>query len=180
MLRQVVLYIACSLDGYIAKADGNIDFLNTAELPGEDYGYAAFLSGIDTVIWGRKTFEKVLSFGIALPHADKKLYVVSRTRSGTHEHAEFHADVVELVKKLKQEPGADIYCDGGAEVVAELLRHGLINRIAVSVIPYMLGGGIRLFAENIPEKRLQFKKSIAFPSGVVQLWYDLPQDNQSG
>lgn len=162
-----------SLDGYIAQKDDNIDFLSVVETPGEDFGYAAFLQEIDTVIWGRKTFDKVLSFGGGVPHTDKKVVVISRSRTGKHEHAEYVADVVELVKRLKAEPGKDIYCDGGAEIVFELLNHQLIDRLIVSVIPHLLGDGIRLFRENNVEQKLQYKKSISFPCGLVQLWYDV-------
>lgn len=166
-----------SLDGYIAKKDDSIDFLSVVETPGEDFGYAAFLQEIDTVIWGRKTFDKVLSFGGGVPHTDKKVVVISRSRTGKHEHAEYVADVVELVKRLKAEPGKDIYCDGGAEIVFELLNHQLIDRLIVSVIPHLLGDGIRLFRENNVEQKLQYKKSISFPCGLVQLWYDVKNDS---
>lgn len=179
MNRKVNLYIAMSLDGYIAGKDDNIDFLSIVETPGEDFGYAAFLQEIDTVIWGRKTFDKVLSFGGGLPHADKKVFVISRSRTGKHEHAEYAADVVELVKRLKTEPGKDIYCDGGAEIVFELLRHQLIDRLIVSVIPHLLGDGVRLFKANNVEQKLRFKKSLTFPSGLVQLWYDVKSDTNT-
>jgi dihydrofolate reductase len=81
--------------------------------------------------------------------------------------------VVELVKSLKEQPGSDIYCDGGAEIVAELLKHRLFDRIIVSVIPHLLGDGIRLFKENNVEQELRFKRNISYPSGLVQLWYDV-------
>ncbi|MCA6364990.1 MAG: dihydrofolate reductase [Bacteroidetes bacterium] len=177
MDRKVNLYIAMSLDGYIAGKDDNIDFLSVVETPGEDFGYAAFLQEIDTVIWGRKTFDKVLSFGGALPHADKSVFVISRSRTGKHEHAEYADDVVQLVKKLKAEPGKDIYCDGGAEIVFELLNHKLIDRLIVSVIPHLLGDGVRLFKANNVEQQLRFKKSLTFPSGLVQLWYDVKSES---
>lgn len=68
MKRKVILFIAMSLDGYIAKEDGNIDFLSIVDTPEEDFGYNSFLQNIDTVIWGRKTFDKVLSFGHNIPY----------------------------------------------------------------------------------------------------------------
>lgn len=173
MSRKLILYIATSLDGYIAKEDGNLDFLSVVETPGEDYGYADFLQGIDTVIWGRKTFDKVLSFGIGVPHKDKKVYVISKERTGNHEHAVYHNDVAGLVQTLKVEKGKNIYCDGGADIVFELLQHRLFDRLIISVIPHLLGGGVRLFKDGVPEQALQLKRSIAYPSGLVQLWYNL-------
>lgn len=173
MERKVALYIAMSLDGYIAKEDGNIDFLSIVETPGEDFGYADFLKGVDTVIWGRKTFDKVLSFGQGVPHKDKAVYVISKTKKGRESHAVFTNDVVTLIKKLKSQKGKDIYCDGGAEIVFELLNHKLLDRMIVSVIPHLAGSGIRLFKNGNLEQHLILKKSVAFPSGLVQLWYDV-------
>jgi dihydrofolate reductase len=173
MNRKLVLYIAMSLDGYIAKHDGNIDFLSIVEKPNEDYGYSEFLQSIDTVIWGRKTLDKVLTFGMGVPHSDKKVYVISKSREGFVEHAEYKADVVGLVKELKQKEGKNIYCDGGAEIVFELMKHKMFDRIIVSVIPHLLGDGVKLFKNQEIETNLEFKKSISFPSGLVQLWYDV-------
>ncbi len=162
-----------SLDGYIAKKDGNIDFLHSVQTPDEDFGYADFLQHIDTVIWGRKTFDKVLTFGIGIPHKDKKVYVISRSRTGSEGHAIYRSDVVALVKELRGQPGQEIYCDGGAEIVFELLKHRLIDRIIISIIPHLLGDGVRLFRDESPEQKIKFKRSITFPSGLVQLWYDV-------
>ncbi|PST82606.1 dihydrofolate reductase [Pedobacter yulinensis] len=178
MERKVMLYIAMSLDGYIAKKDDNIDFLGMVERPGEDYGYAAFKAGIDTVIWGRRTFEKVRSFGAEeMMHPDKKLYVISASRTGTEGHAEYHPDPVSLVMDLQAAEGKDIYCDGGAEVVFALLNARLVDRIIVSVIPHLLGSGIRLFKDGLPEQALRLRQSIAFPSGLTQLWFDVLRDS---
>ena len=73
---------------------------------------------------------------------------------------------------MKKQSGKDIYCDGGGEVVFELLKHALIDRLIISVIPHLLGDGIRLFRSGRREQDLKFKKSISFPSGLVQLWYE--------
>jgi dihydrofolate reductase len=163
-----------SLDGYIAKNDDNIDFLSIVETPNEDFGYADFLKNIDTVIWGRKTFDKVISFGKGVPHKEKKVYVISKSRSGSQEHAEYRNNVVELIKELKQKDAKDIYCDGGGEIVFELLKHSLIDRLIVSIIPHLLGEGIRLFKDGRPEHKIRLKHSIAYhPSGLIQLWYDV-------
>ena len=173
MSRKLYLYIAMSLDGYIAKADDNIDFLSMVETPNEDYGYADFLNNIDTVIWGRRTYDKVLTLSSDFTHKDKKVYVISKSRTGTQDHVTYHSNVAQLVTDLKKQEGKNIYCDGGAEIVFELLRHQLFDRIIVSVIPHLLGDGIRLFKDGRPEQSLQFKQSLSFPSGLVQLWYDV-------
>lgn len=167
-----------SLDGYIAKKDDNIDFLSIVVSANEDFGYADFLKNIDTVIWGRKTFDKVLSFGKGVPHKDKKVYVISRTKKSNEEHVEYSNNLVGLVSTLKESDGQDIYCDGGAEIVFELLNNRLIDRIIVNIIPHLLGDGIRLFKENNIEQQLQFKRSVSYPSGLIQLWYDVKTSNE--
>lgn len=176
MNRKVIMYIAMSLDGYIAKHDGNIDFLSAADTPATDYGYNDFLNNIDTLIWGRKTFDKVLSMVDEVPHQNKRVYVVSRSRTGRHGHVVYHPDVVELVENLKKEEGKHIYCDGGSEIIAELMKHSLIDKMVVSIIPHLLGSGIPLFKEGIPERVLKFKQGNIFPSSLVQLWYDINTD----
>lgn len=166
-----------SLDGYIAKKDDSIDFLSIVNTPNEDFGYADFLQNIDTVIWGRKTFDKVLSFGNGVPHKDKQVFVISKTKTGKVDHAVYHNDPVALVKTLKQQEGKHIYCDGGGEIVFELLNQRLFDRIIVSIIPHLLGDGIKLFKEKNIEQNLQFKRSISYPSGLLQLWYDVKTNN---
>lgn len=173
MSRKLILYIAMSLDGYIAKRDDNIDFLSKVEIPNEDYGYADFLHNIDTVIWGRRTFDKVFSFGKGIPHKDKKVFVISRTRTGNYEHVEFNHNLIGLVRMLKEQEGKDIYCDGGAEIVFQLLHDKLIDQLVVNIIPHILGEGIRLFKDGNTEQDITLKRTISYPSGLVQLWYDV-------
>ena len=171
-MRQVIVYIACSLDGYIAKPDGDINWLSMVEAPPEDYGYAAFIQTVDTIVMGRKTYEKVLSFGIPWPHVGRKCYVLSKTRTGSDENVEFYGgDLGDLVAALRQQEGGHIYCDGGGEVVHSLLQHGLADRYIVSIIPILLGDGIRLFKPGFPEQPLHLISSRAYASGLVQLCY---------
>lgn len=173
MERPVILYIAMSLDGYIAKDEDNLDFLSVVDTPGEDYGYVDFMKNVDTLIWGRKTYDKVRSFGIEFPHSDKKCYVLSRTRTGGDANVEFyHGDVTDLITQLRQQQGKAIYCDGGGQVVAGLLRHALIDQFIISIIPHLVGSGIRLFYDHLPEQSLKLTRSITFSSGLVQLWYE--------
>lgn len=170
-MRKLKLYIAMSLDGYIAKKDDNLDFLSLVERPDEDYGYADFMENIDIVIIGRRTFDKVLSFGQGAPYKDKDVFVISRTKQGKEEHVTYVNNVVELVESLKQKPGKDIYCDGGSEVIKELLDHQLFDDIIISIIPHLLGDGIRLFNEGFIEQDLLFQNTVTYSSGLVQIRY---------
>ncbi len=172
MDRNIILYIGMSLDGYIAKDEDNIDFLSKVDVPGEDYGYEDFEKNVDTVIWGRKTYDKLLSFNIPFPHKDKKCYVLSRSQTGMNEDVEFYrGSLKDLIGRLKREDGKHSYCDGGGEAVFGLLKEKLIDRMVISVIPYLVGKGVRLFKDGRPEQDLELTKSVTYPSGLVQLWY---------
>lgn len=171
--RKLTLYIASSLDGYIAKPDGDIGWLSAVEAPPEDYGYAAFVKTVDTIIMGRKTYEKVLSFGIPWPHKGRKCYVLSKTKTGRDENVEFfNGDPGDLLAQIRKTPGLNIYCDGGADVVHELMQRDLIDQYIISIIPVLLGGGIPLFKPGRPEQNLNLARCETFPTGLVQLHYE--------
>jgi dihydrofolate reductase len=170
--RSVVLYIAMSADGYIAKTDGDLAFLSVVEQPGEDYGYAAFTDTVDTVIMGRKTYEKVLSFGIEFPHKGRACYIMTRTLKGHNDDVTFcDKDIATLITELKAQPGKNIFIDGGAKLVHEMMQKKLIDKYIISVIPYFTGGGIRLFKEGFDEMKLTLSRCQSFASGLVQLEY---------
>lgn len=170
--RKIILYIAMSLDGYISKPNNDLGFLTLVEKEGEDYGYTGFIETVDTVILGRKTYDKVMSMGIGFPHADKDVYVITRTvRKDTGKLKFYTGNLISLIDKLKSEPGKNIYCDGGAETVNELMINDLIDEFIISVIPVFLGSGIRLFKDGRPELNLELVDSKQFVTGLVQLHY---------
>lgn len=173
--RKIIIYVAMSLDGYIAGENDNLDFLSAVEQPGEDYGYSEFLKTVDTVIMGRKTYDKVMSLGIPFPHKEKKCYVLSKTRTGNDDNVEYYSgDIARLIEQLRQSDSevSNIFVDGGAEIDCELMRLDLIDRWIISIIPCFLGSGVRLFKAGIPEQKLGLINSITYSSGLVQLWYD--------
>jgi len=172
-MRKTILFIAMSLDGFIADEDGGIDFLSAVESPGEDYGYSQFISHVDTVIMGRKTYDKVLSFGIDFPHAGKKCYVWSQSRIGKDKNVDYvQGDLTGLLSSIRSTPGKDIFIDGGATLVHALMEKNLIDQYIISVIPVMLGSGIPLFRSGRPAEKLHLIQSLSYPKGLVQLWYD--------
>ena len=172
MNRKVILYIATSLDGYIATKNENLDFLSLVEQEGEDYGYADFIKTVDTVIVGRKSYDKVLSMGFDFPHADKESYIITRTPKPTIGNIQFYTENLEaLILKLKEKDGQNIFVDGGAEIVNLMMNDNLIDVFCVSIIPVLLGDGISLFQDNRPELQLKFVRSETFKSGLVQIWY---------
>lgn len=173
-MRKVKLFIACSADGFIARPDGDISWLSTVESPGEDYGYAAFYETVDTIILGRKTYDKVLSFGIDYPHRQKTTYVITRSQKPTEGSVHFYnGDLTKLIQQLNAVSGKDIFVDGGAEVIHALLKEQLIDEMIISYIPLLLGGGIRLFKEGYAERKLKLLETKSYPSGLVQVKYEV-------
>ena len=172
MPRKLILYIAASLDGYIAKPGDDLSFLSLVERQGEDYGYAAFMAEVDTVILGRRTYDWVVEQVGAFPHADKLSYVLSRQNRPSVGQTHFYkGDLKELVQQLKARPGKHIFCDGGGQTVQALLQDKLIDEIIVSIIPILLGSGIRLFEDKRPEQNLQLLEVKHYDSGLCQLHY---------
>lgn len=173
-MRKISLFIAASLDGYIAKPNDDLSFLKLVEKEGEDYGYKEFTDTIDTLIIGRKTYDYVLK-EIGSSHYDngqRDVYVITRTERPKAGRTTFYSgSLAELVKQLKSENGKNIYCDGGSEIINELLKDDLIDEFIISVIPILLGNGKRLFKEGIPEQKLEFITVKTFDTGLIQLHY---------
>ena len=170
--RKLFLFIAMSLDGFIAKQDGDISFLSQVEKEGEDYGYAKFIESVDTIVLGRKTYDKILSMGIEWPYGSREVYVLTRSLKPDSGSLHFYSgDLSDLILKLKSQKGKHIYCDGGAETVHQLLQEDLIDEVIISIIPHLLGDGIALFKGGLQEKKLQLMGATSFEKGLVQLHY---------
>lgn len=171
MQRKLIVYIACSLDGYIAAPGDDLSFLETVAQEGEDYGYGAFVETVDTIIMGRKTYDWVLKHA-PFSHTDKQVFIVTRTPRASHENIFFYTGRLRpLVEQLKSQTGKHIFCDGGAEVVNALLLENLVDEFIISVIPVLLGKGIHLFKEGRSTQNLSLLSAKSFPSGLVQLHY---------
>jgi dihydrofolate reductase len=173
-MRKLSLFIATSLDGYIAKPNDDLSFLKLVEKEGEDYGYSEFTSTIDTIIIGRKTYDYVLK-EIGASHYDngqRDVYVITRNERPQVGRTTFYTgNLAKLVERLKSEKGKNIYCDGGAEVINELLKHDLVDEFIISIIPVLLGDGIKLFKDGRPEQTLEFITVKTFETGLTQLHY---------
>lgn len=171
-MRKLLLYIATSIDGYIAAPGDNLDFLSSVQVPGEDYGYAEFIKTVDTVIVGRRTYDWVRTHAPDFGHAGKERYIITRTPRPAEDGTHFYSgDLGELVKRLKEADGKHIFCDGGAQVITELLRMDLVDECTLSIVPVLLGEGIRLFADGRPQQNWKLFSAKSFPSGLVQLHY---------
>ena len=173
-MRKLSLFIATSLDGYIAKPNDDLSFLKTVEKEGEDYGYAEFTQTVDIIILGRKTYDYVLK-EIGSSHYDngeRNVYVITRTeRPGAGKTTFYTGNLPELIQRLKSESGKNIYCDGGAEIINELLKNDLVDEFIISIIPVLIGNGTRLFKDGRPEQQLELVNTKTFDTGLTQLHY---------
>lgn len=163
-------FIAASLDGYIARADDGLDWLDAVQRPGEDYGFAAFFATVEVLLLGRNTWEVARRFD-PWPYAEKRCVVLtSRPAEGAHGEIFHSGDPVPLLARLHAEGVKRAYVDGGA-TIARFLAAGLLDDLTVSLIPVLLGGGIRLFQGGYAERGLELTGSRSFPSGLVQVDY---------
>ncbi|AZB28570.1 dihydrofolate reductase family protein [Chryseobacterium balustinum] len=173
-MRKVSLFIATSLDGYIAKPNDDLSFLKIVEKEGEDYGYTEFTETIDTLIIGRKTYDYVLKeLGPSrYDNGKRDVYVITRTEKPNVGRTTFYTgNLTDLIKQLQSKNGKNIYCDGGSEIINELLKNDLVDEFIISVVPVLLGNGTRLFKHGRPEQELQFVSAKTYDTGLIQLYY---------
>lgn len=169
------VYIAASLDGYIARLDGDLDWLMKHPTKGEDHGYDAFMDSVDGLVMGRRSYEKVLSFG-AWAYT-KPVVVMSRTLSQADvpPHLEGKVKISdltphEIMLALYEEGWKNAYVDGG-KLIQSFLRSGLIQDVMLTHVPIFLGSGIPLFGMLEHDIDLKHVKTNSYPSGLVHSKY---------
>ena len=170
--RKFIVYVAVSADGFIARGDGSVDWLNRPR-PKGNYGIGAFYRSIDTCVLGRKTYDQAVRFGMPDGYAGKKNYVFSRRLAMTASPKVVVAneDVIPFARRLRAEEGKDIWLVGGAELVAAFLDAGQVDEFILHVIPTMIGEGIPLVAPRHRDLRLKLLGVKKFPDGVVRQHY---------
>ncbi|WP_028596641.1 dihydrofolate reductase family protein [Paenibacillus assamensis] len=170
MSREVILFIAVSLDGFIAKEDDDLQWLMETEGEG-DNGYSEMYQSIDTTIMGKRTYDWVREHLEIFPYTDKKNYVFSTTQTGSNEYVEFvNEDVVEFTKKLKAQQGSKIWMVGGGVILDAFIKENVIDEYIITVTPHILGSGIPLFKERNPQINLQLINTRRFGQ-FVELHY---------
>lgn len=173
MTVKISVYIATSADGFIARKNGDIDWLPPGSEGGEDYGYAEFISTVDYIVMGRNSFEKVLTFG-EWPYDKKVIVLTSRDLTLLPKLADkvepLHLSPRELIQEMDIRGAKRIYLDGGV-TIQRFLREGLVDEMTITTIPILIGEGLPLFGELEKDINLELMTSKSFKNGFVQTRY---------
>ena len=179
--RKIIVYIATSADGYIARLDGSVDWLDRPQTAG-DYGMGAFYKSIDTILWGRKTYDMALDFqkqGVKGAEFNTKVknYVFSHRPPRSNPPAvEFVTEPIPgFAKRLRATPGKNVWMMGGAGLIGSFLDDGQIDEFIIHVIPTFIGEGIPLIAARHRTVPLNLQSCKPYSDGVVRLHYAVSQ-----
>ena len=188
-MRNLIYYIACSVDGFIAHKDGSHDGFSQdeayltelfSEFPETVPSHLRDVMGVhadnqhfDTVLMGRKTYEIGQREGVTSPYSHLKQYLFSRSLENSPDEQVnlISHDIVERIIAMKNEGGKDIWLCGGGILATELFKHDLIDQIILKVNPFLMGAGIPLFSEEIPQKALDLFARKSYKNGVLLLQY---------
>jgi dihydrofolate reductase len=178
--RNIIVNIATSADGYIARPDGDIEWLTRRPAPKGFYGMGKFMQSIDTTLFGRKTYEVGLQMGATFDSKGRN-YVFSRRppKASVPAGVEFVAGGINaFAKRLREQQGKNIWMMGGGEIIASFLDEGAIDEFIISVVPVFIGEGIPLIAHRHRDVPLSLRTVQRFPDGVVQLHYSVQRTTQ--
>lgn len=172
---KMSVYIATSMDGYIARKDDGLDWLENFSPPPEnlyeDYGFKKFLASVDAVIMGKNTY-KIATRTNAWPYQGKRVIVLSSTLSSVSNKAEIYSgNIIQLIERLYSEDISRIYVDGG-KTISQFLNNGLIDELIISILPVILGSGIPLFHTIFQDSWCRLTSSKAYSNGLMQLRYE--------
>ncbi|MCB0176268.1 MAG: dihydrofolate reductase [Anaerolineae bacterium] len=182
------VYIATSLDGFIARPDGALDWLPGAEgdnagietPEGEDYGYQEFMDSVDGLVMGRNTFEVVLGFGGDWPYGQKRVFVLSRRPVDIPDSIAGSVEWLtgsprEVIDQLTERGLTHLYVDGGLTIQG-FLAEGLIQQLIITHIPVLIGQGIPLFGPVPHDIKLRHIETLSFANGLVQSRYEVVEE----
>jgi dihydrofolate reductase len=170
-MRKIVLGLGTSIDGYIARPDGAVDFLFMPK----DYSMGPFFATIDTALMGRKTLEVGLKMsGGSLPDMGLATYVFSHSQPPGERKGwtYINESPAAFVAKLRQSPGKDIWLMGGGELARDFLKADLVDELHIGVIPVLLGEGIPLFPSGFPQRNFSLLENKTFSRGMIALKYE--------
>jgi dihydrofolate reductase len=177
--RNVIVHIATSADGYIARPDGDLEWLTSRPAPKGFYGMNAFMKTVDTMLLGRKTYDVSLTMGATFDSKKSRSIVFSRQAppADVPPGVEFVSDAIgPFVRDLRAQPGKDIWLMGGGELIASFLDEQAIDEFVISVVPVFIGDGIPLIARRHRNVPLDLQSTERFEDGLVQLRYKIRRD----
>jgi dihydrofolate reductase len=168
-MRKVVLGLGISIDGYIARLNGAVDFLFMPK----DYSMAPFFATIDTAIMGRKTLDDALKMGGSFSGSSMASYVFSRSRPpGARDGVVFtNKSPAAFIGQLRKRPGKDIWLMGGGELARDFLKADLVDELYLGIVPVLLGDGIPLFPSGFPQRDFALVENKTFSKGLIALKY---------
>ena len=173
-LRKVIVHIAASADGYIARPDGDLEWLTSRPAPKGFYGIGAFMKSIDTMVFGRKTYEASLRLGGKFDSKGRYVVFSRHSPADAPPGVEFENGAIgPFVSRLREQPGKDIWLMGGGELIASFLDDHAIDEFVISVVPVFIGDGIPLIARRHRHVPLGLDSVERFEDGLVQLRYQV-------
>ena len=174
-MPNIHLYIAATLDGYIAREDGRLDWLDNLPNPEQsDYGFHDFFAGMDTVVMGRRTYEEILGFGVEWPYKKCISYVATRQpdyKLQTPDTELLNPLSPAAIEELRKQSKKDIWLIGGGELVTAFLDQHAIDELWLFLVPTLIGAGIPLFPGQPAETKWELLQSTPYPNGAVMLRY---------
>jgi len=166
--------MAMSLDGYIAKKNGDASWINNAMSPDEDYGFADFMSKIGAYILGANTYREITKSGVAGGDNEVPTYVVTHQKNlklGKNTYL-YSGDLTDLVKKIKAETEKDIWLFGGGDLTTQFINLNLVDELGIAIVPVLIGGDVPFFDNVVEQKNLILLESKTYEkSGMVALTY---------
>ena len=179
--RNVIVNIGTSADGFIARPDGDLEWLTSRPAPKGFYGMSAFVKSIDTKVLGRKTYEASLRLGATFQPPTRYIVFSREARPADAPlGVEFVNEAIgPFISRLREQPGKDIWLMGGGGLIASFLDEGAIDELVITVAPVFIGDGIPLIARRHRELQLELQSTDRFEDGLVQLHYRLTPSDSS-
>jgi dihydrofolate reductase len=174
-MKKIILYIAASIDGYIADTHGTVEWLEDFPITEEmNYGYKEFVASVDTVLMGGRSYREVLNMEAIGHYKNQQIYVVTHgwTEKMT-DNVNFITDnIIDHIRELRNDNGKNIWLFGGGELTAMLLAADLVDEMQISYIPVILGKGIPLFPEQSQKSKWKLAENTAYNSGILMVKYE--------
>jgi dihydrofolate reductase len=177
-MRKVILGVSMSLDGLIARANGDVDFLHTPK----EHPIGAFFASMDNAIMGRKTLEAGLRLtGGKLPKTSMKMYVMSRTQPAGERDGVIYVSEspAAMVERIRKQGSKDIWLMGGGELAREFLKEDLVDEMYLGIVPVLLGEGIPLFPAGFPQREFTLIENQTYSQGLIALKYERAREGGS-